>query len=73
MIETATVIAVIVGVVEVIKQVGLPSKFAPLVSLLLGVLIVGAFDGFTATSLFAGVVAGLSASGLYSGGKTLLK
>lgn len=75
MIETMTIaasgglIAAIVGVVQVIKSVGLPSRFASLLSLLLGIVAVVAFEGFSAMAVFEGVVAGLSASGLYSGTK----
>lgn len=60
-------IPVIVGVVEVVKSVGLSAKYASLVSLALGIVTVGVMDSFTATSIIAGLVVGLSASGLYSG------
>ena len=73
MIETTVVIAVIVGVVEAIKKLGMSSKFAPALSLALGVVAIAALDGFTAINVFAGLIAGLSAAGLYSGGKTILK
>lgn len=74
MIETSIVIAVIVGVVEVIKQAfNLPTRLAPLVSLVLGVIAFGFLDSFTAQTIFTGLIAGLSASGLYSGVKANLQ
>lgn len=70
MLETGVAIAVIVGIVEAIKRAtGMPSKFAPLASIALGILAMVAFADFvvTAQDVFAGVIVGLSASGLYSG------
>lgn len=73
MVETTAIVAVIVGVVEIFKGVGLPSKYAPLLSLFLGLLASLGFDGFSTLSVFTGVLYGLTASGLYSGVKTTLK
>jgi uncharacterized membrane protein len=73
MLETATAIAVVTGVTELVKQVGLDSKYAPVVSLLLGIGI--AFLFYTndiAQTILSGVIIGLSASGLYSGTKTII-
>lgn len=62
------------GLVEVAKSAGLPSKYAPIVSLIIGTSL------GVATSLdnigrgaIVGIAIGLSASGLYSGTKTLTK
>lgn len=66
-------IPVIVGLVEVVKGVGVDSKYAMVISLALGVAIVGLLETFSATSVLAGVVVGLSASGLYGGTKAVLK
>jgi len=63
-------IAVVIGLVEVFKQIGLTNRFAPLASVILG--IVAAFLTPTETiglTIFHGIVLGLSASGLYSGSK----
>lgn len=66
-------VPVVIGVVEGLKRTGLPSRFAFGVSVLLG--IGGAFI-FPANNIgltiLAGVIIGLSASGLYSGGKSLV-
>lgn len=71
MTATAALIAVIVGVVEAIKRAfNLPVRFVPLLAIVLGVVGVSAFSGFSPDSVFEGVIAGLSACGLYSGVKT---
>ena len=77
-LETGAVIAIIVALVQVAKTAGLPSRFAPLLSLGVGILygIAGSYLGEglpLVEGIMAGVVMGLSASGLYSGGKTLVK
>lgn len=67
-------VPVIMAIVSGIKGLGLPSKYAFLVSMALGA--VGFYflaDGAVGPRLFEGVVAGLSASGLYSGSKAIVK
>lgn len=60
------------GITEVAKSVGLPTKYAPLVSLGTGILL-----GVVTTSessihgVLTGIAIGLAASGLYSGAKAL--
>jgi len=70
----AGLVPVIVGVVAVFKATGLPSRFAPLLSLLLG--IGGVFllphDIATGTTILIGIGSGLAASGLYSGAKAMV-
>lgn len=68
MIEPTVLVPVIVALVSAVKTAGLPSKYAPILSILIGV----AFFSFIGeddliTNAFAGVLAGLGASGLYSG------
>jgi hypothetical protein len=64
---------IIVAVVQVLKGVGLPSKFAGLVSMLIGVGVGVAvyFEGTVEMTLlgaiFLGLATGLMASGAYSG------
>ncbi len=63
--------AVIVGLVQVAKSIGLPAKWSALVAVCLGVL--GGFlwlsPGDWRGAVLGGIIAGLTASGLYSGGK----
>jgi hypothetical protein len=65
------VVPAILGVVQVVKQAGLPGKLSPIAALLLG-LLAGLGQAATGhldwpTAIAAGVALGLSASGLYSG------
>lgn len=73
MYDLIAIVPVIVGVTEVFKMVGMPSRFSPLFALALGMAIVY-FVGETSVAdrLFTGAIAGLAASGLYSGVKKQL-
>jgi hypothetical protein len=66
-------VPIILFLVEAVKQVGLPSNLAPLVSLLLGigfVYVVGTGEAVQpglATLIVQGALVGMAASGAYSG------
>lgn len=69
----AGVVAVIVSIVSAAKTVGFPSRFASILSLVLGIVYYFAFPaGSAQTNVLFGVISGLSASGLYSGVKAVL-
>lgn len=68
-IQFAVLVPVVLGVVQVFKVSGLDSRWAPLVSLALGVLGTYAISGFNSFDIIQGLIAGLSASGLWSGTK----
>ncbi|WP_445505758.1 transposase [Niallia sp. 03091] len=74
-LSVAVFIAVIVGVVELFKKsLGLPVRFAPLVSVLLGVLVGIFYLGVELkTGIVYGLIIGLSSCGLYSGVKSTTK
>lgn len=63
-------VPVLTGIVQVFKTAGLPSRYAPLVALVLGGVIGGAF-GYQANDLIRGILAGLAlgavSMGLYDG------
>ena len=72
--------AITVGVVEAIKRAGLATRWSPFAAMLVGVGFAFVFDwsqedafltSHIGDNLLAGVVAGLMASGLYSGVTTL--
>lgn len=65
-------IPLLVGLVEVVKRIGLPSKFAPLVSVALGLILGFMVYSDPTQAILVGIAFGLSASGLYSGGKAVL-
>lgn len=64
-------IGLIVGLVEVLKKAGLPKKFLPLSSLILGVAAgtLYVYPANLKAGIIVGLMMGLSASGLYSGTK----
>jgi len=64
-------IPVTVGLVQIIKVAGLPSKFAPIASIAIGVGAVALVATAWQAIVAQGVIVGLAASGLWSGGKAL--
>ncbi len=76
--ETASLslIPILLALVEVIKRTGIPSKFLPVVAIVLGVIVNVIFKmmgvGLIEQIMF-GMAAGLSSSGLYDlGTKTIM-
>ncbi len=67
------IIPMIIGIVEVLKRAGLPIKYSPLASLVLGLLFGLFFIESFKEGLIVGLMVGLSATGLYSGSKNLMK
>lgn len=68
--------AIVVGIVEIIKGLGINSKVIPVIALLVGVgvmFLAGVLVDITSVreQVIVGLMLGLSAMGLYSGGKTL--
>lgn len=67
------------AVVALAKQQGLPDRLAPVASVAAGVIMVvllmlaDAIDITLGQSALTGLLAGLTASGVYSGGKALAK
>jgi uncharacterized membrane protein (DUF441 family) len=75
MTQSIVVIPIITGLVQVAKLTALPDKYAPLLSLLIGIAIAFIINGVGLSwgqHVIAGIIYGLSASGLYSAGKTLI-
>ena len=62
-------VPVIVGLVQVVKLLGAPARFLPLLAVALGLL---ASTLVADATLLEGVIAGLSAVGLFSSGKAVL-
>lgn len=65
-------VPVVIGLVSVLKTVGLNSKWAPLTSIGLGLVFAFLVGGTPVSIALGGIIVGLMASGLYSGTKTTL-
>ncbi|MBP1917169.1 L-cystine uptake protein TcyP (sodium:dicarboxylate symporter family) [Lederbergia galactosidilyticus] len=74
-IYDVVLIPLILGVVELFKQVGVNKKILPFISLALGIIVgivyVAEFD--LKQGILVGAMLGLSASGLYSGAKNTIE
>lgn len=72
-ITDVLLIGVIIAIVELLKNAGVPSKLLPFIALVLGLLggTIYLFQGDIKTGIIAGLMMGLSASGVYSGYSTL--
>jgi len=68
------IVAIVTGLTEVIKRIGLPSKFAPLTAIAIGLIISFLNRGALPTDIviMTGIVAGLTSAGLYSGTKAVI-
>lgn len=70
-------VPVIIGLVEVFKRWIADDRYYPLIALALGIIINVAIAYQTAgdylLAVLVGIVAGLAASGLYSGGKAVTR
>jgi len=72
-ITIGLLIGVTMGIVECIKRLGLNARYLPLISLVIGVGIVSlGMQEVSLQSALNGIVVGLTASGLFSGGKALI-
>lgn len=74
MMDITLAVPLVLALVEVAKRAGMESKYAPGLAVLLGVVFMGVWgDGAFADQLFEGLIAGLSASGLWSGAKAMTR
>ena len=74
MIEISVMIAVVVGLSQVAKTIGLQTKYIPLLNLTLGIVLGVLFlPQDLKMNVFQGIIIGLSASGLFDHTKILKK
>ena len=67
----AVYIPVVIGLIAVAKQTGLPTRFAPLAALVLGIALTALTGTSWQADILQGIITGLSAAGLYSGSLTV--
>lgn len=60
------------GLVQIGKNIGLTSNWAPVASIAIGVGLVALTGATWQADLAQGIIVGLAASGLYSGGKQIV-
>ncbi len=68
----AALVPVCIGLVAACRAAGLPDRFAPLFSIMIGIGLAGIAAGYGSNVIVYGITIGLSASGLYSAAKTSL-
>lgn len=72
--DIAVAVPIIVALTQAVKMVGVPKKFIALVSVFIGVLFFYVLGlGELNERILDGIVAGLTASGLWSGVKSTVK
>jgi len=64
-------VALVTGLVQVIKKLGLRTKYVPLSAVVLGIMYAGFIVGWYPTALVEGIVLGLTSVGLYRTGQKL--
>ncbi|ARF70789.1 transposase (plasmid) [Paenibacillus larvae subsp. pulvifaciens] len=74
-ITDVVIVAVIVGLVEMAKGIGLPVRLAPVLSVILGVVagVIYLAPWDLKTGIMYGIISGLTSCGLYSAGKSAVK
>ncbi|MGO3751224.1 MAG: hypothetical protein ACTJGH_00485 [Peptoniphilaceae bacterium] len=60
--------AVVLGIVQAFKTAGLPSKYSPIVAIVIGATLMAILEGNNPKNILTGIVIGLSAVGLYTSG-----
>lgn len=71
--ELSILVAAIIGLTEAAKRSGMSSKWAPVVSIVLGLGASFAFnEGELPQLVIEGIILGLTASGLWSGTKAVI-
>ena len=73
-LETGALASIILGLCEVVKKLGLPTKFVPLFAVVLGILL-SWLAGWQIISeiVIGGIIAGLAAVGMWSGPKNVVE
>lgn len=70
--ENAIVLtAAVLGIVQACKIAGLPTKYSPIVAIIVGAVMYVAVAGISPEHIVTGIVIGLSAVGLYESGSRI--
>jgi len=73
-LELGFLAAIVLGLVEVVKRCGMPTKFVPLLAVIIGIgLSILILVGGWGEMIISGIVIGLTAVGLFSGASNVYK
>jgi hypothetical protein len=72
LISAGVDVGIIVGLTQVVKLLGLPTRYIPLTALVIGVCWAFLSIGVSTGSTVAGIIAGLVSVGLFSGTRATL-
>lgn len=74
-VDEAILIAVIVGISQLAKELGVKDKFIPILAILLGIIggTLYLYTGDIKSGVMSGIIMGLSSVGLYSGSKNIIE
>lgn len=64
-------VPVVIGVTAAIREIGIPSKYAPLLAIAFGMTFMSLTGIVWQVAVVQGIIVGLMASGLWSGSKAL--
>lgn len=67
------IVPVVVGLVEIVKRVGISERFLPLTSLVFGIALAFVVGMSWQVAIVQGIISGLFASGLYSNFNAITK
>lgn len=68
--QIAAIVAITMAICEGVKRAGVPSRWIPILSVVLGIAGALIFEGSSFLSVASGVILGLSTTGLYRVVKT---
>ena len=67
------IVPIVLGLVQVAKSVGLPSQYAPILSIIFGIGMVLLAGAVWQVAIAQGIIIGLASSGLFSGSKKIIQ
>ena len=65
-------VALVIGLTEVAKQLGVSTRYVPILAICISVGLAFAISGGSVDTIIPAVIAGLTASGLWSGTKATI-
>lgn len=68
-----TIASMALGITATLGEAGVPSQYKSIVSLIIGIVASILFYGVTKDAAMLGIIGGLTASGLWSGTKSIKK